>query len=42
MPLYRKFGFKEHGEEFMEAGIPHMAMTLKKEDVVYPSECGRQ
>jgi len=41
MPLYRKFGFKEHGEEFMEAGIPHMAMTLRKEDVVYPSECGR-
>lgn len=39
MSLYQKFGFKEHGEEFMEAGIPHMAMTVTKDEVVYPSEC---
>jgi predicted GNAT family N-acyltransferase len=42
MPLYRKFGFREHGEEFMEAGIPHWAMKVGKDEVVYPSECGRQ
>ena len=39
MPLYRKFGFKEFGEEFIEAGIPHMAMRVNKDEVKYPSEC---
>jgi predicted GNAT family N-acyltransferase len=29
VPFYRKFGFVEHGEEFMDAGIPHKKMTLK-------------
>ncbi len=42
MPLYRKFGFREYGEEYMEAGIPHWAMKVKKDEVVYPSACGRQ
>jgi predicted GNAT family N-acyltransferase len=39
MPLYRKFGFREFGEEYMEAGIPHMAMKVGKDEVVYPSAC---
>ena len=39
MPLYRKFGFKEYGDEFLEAGLPHMAMRVDKDDVVYPSAC---
>lgn len=39
MPLYRKFGFKEYGEEYIEAGIPHMAMKVAKDEVVYPSAC---
>src|SRR5262245_40344442 len=26
--FYRKFGFSERGEEFLEAGIPHVEMTL--------------
>lgn len=39
MPLYRKFGFKEYGEEYIEAGIPHMAMKVGKDEVVYPSAC---
>lgn len=39
MPLYRKFGFKEYGEEYMDAGIPHMAMRVGKDDVIYPSAC---
>ncbi len=38
--IYLKFGFKPEGEEFMEAGIPHIAMRLKKEDFVLPSDCG--
>ena len=42
MPFYRKFGFREYGEEYMEAGIPHWAMKVKKDEVVYPSACGRQ
>lgn len=42
MPFYRKFGFKEYGEEYMEAGIAHWAMKVNKDEVVYPSTCGRQ
>ena len=42
MPLYRKFGFKEYGDEFLEAGLPHMAMRVDKDDVVYPSACHGQ
>lgn len=39
MPLYEKFGFKAHGEEFMEAGRPHYAMSVGKDEVKYPSDC---
>ena len=28
LPFYRRFGFVEEGEEFMEAGIPHRMMHL--------------
>ncbi|QOJ24164.1 MAG: GNAT family N-acetyltransferase [Gammaproteobacteria bacterium] len=28
VPFYEKFGFRVWGEEFMEAGIPHVKMTL--------------
>jgi predicted GNAT family N-acyltransferase len=42
MPLYSKFGFKEYGEEYMEAGIPHMAMKVTKDEVIYPSACQGQ
>lgn len=28
VPFYEKFGFRVSGEEFMEAGIPHVKMTL--------------
>ncbi len=41
MPLYRKFGFKEYGEEYIEAGLPHIAMKVNKDEVVYPSACGQ-
>lgn len=27
--FYRRFGFREWGEEFLEAGIPHVEMTLE-------------
>jgi predicted GNAT family N-acyltransferase len=27
--FYRRFGFSERGEEFVEAGIPHVEMTLE-------------
>ncbi|HLP97793.1 MAG TPA: GNAT family N-acetyltransferase [Sideroxyarcus sp.] len=29
IPFYRKFGFVEHGKEFMDAGMPHKKMKLK-------------
>lgn len=41
MPLYRKFGFKEYGGEYLDGGLPHMAMRVSKDEVVYPSACGQ-
>lgn len=38
--FYSKFGFRAVGEEFIEAGLPHIRMTLKKEDFILPSKCG--
>jgi predicted GNAT family N-acyltransferase len=32
--FYRRFGFSERGEEFWEAGIPHVEMTLE----LFPAE----
>lgn len=29
LPFYRRFGFEEEGEEFMDAGMPHIKMRLK-------------
>lgn len=29
MPFYRRLGFVEQGEEFMDAGLPHIKMTLE-------------
>jgi predicted GNAT family N-acyltransferase len=29
MPFYRKFGFAEHGDVFMDAGLPHIKMALR-------------
>lgn len=29
MPFYRSFGFAEQGEQFMDAGLPHIKMFLK-------------
>jgi len=37
--FYKKFGFKEFGEEYIEAGIPHMSMKVSKDNVIYPSGC---
>lgn len=28
MPFYRRFDFSEHGEVFMDAGLPHIKMYL--------------
>lgn len=30
-PFYRRFGFAREGDEFMDAGIPHIAMRRKFE-----------
>lgn len=29
LPFYRSFGFVEQGEEFIDAGLPHIKMTLR-------------
>jgi predicted GNAT family N-acyltransferase len=31
LPFYRSFGFVEQGEEFMDAGLPHIKMFLNLE-----------
>ena len=39
MESYKKFGFKRRGKQFSESGIPHFAMSVSKDEVVYPSSC---
>ena len=29
VPFYHSFGFSEQGKEFLDAGLPHIKMTLK-------------
>ena len=29
VPFYRSFGFQEEGEEFEDAGLPHIKMRLR-------------
>ena len=33
LPLYKRFGFEEEGEVFMEANIPHRKMTLPLKNI---------
>ena len=40
--FYKKFGFKAQGEQYGEAGIPHIAMSVTKDEVVYPSDCCKE
>lgn len=37
--FYSRFGFIPCGENYMEAGIPHVPMKVTAEDVQYPSAC---
>lgn len=37
--FYEKFGFRAEGEEYTEAGRPHIMMRVKKDEVRYPSAC---
>lgn len=37
--VYKKFGFVTEGEEFLEKGIPHVKLRLKRGDFVLPSQC---
>jgi predicted GNAT family N-acyltransferase len=37
--FYEKFGFQADGEEYMEFGLPHITMRVKKDEVKYPSAC---
>ncbi len=38
--FYEKIGFKVKGEEYMEAGIPHVAMTLQRINLC--TKCGKK
>ena len=42
VPFYKKFGFKECGDEYIEAGLPHIPMEVTKDTVVYPSACHKE
>ena len=37
--FYKKFGFTPHGEQLAGSGIPHFAMSVSKDEVIYPSDC---
>ena len=37
--FYEKFGFQKEGGEYLEAGIPHFRMVLKRENFRLPSKC---
>ena len=37
--FYKRYGFVTEGEEFVEDGILHVKMRVKKEDILFPSEC---
>lgn len=39
-PFYEKYGFVKTGEEYSEAGEPHIKMTVNKETLRFPSKCG--
>ena len=38
---YERFGFTKKCEEYADGHVPHIRMILKKEDLVYPSSCGK-
>ena len=38
--FYARYGFRQTGETFMEEGIEHIRMQVKKAEITFPSECG--
>ncbi len=38
--FYERYGFKPYGEIYDEDGQPHISMSVKKDEVIFPSECG--
>ncbi len=34
LPFYRRFGFEDEGEEYLDAGIPHINMCLNLESAL--------
>lgn len=40
--FYERFGFKRCGPNYDEEGCPHVPMSVKAEDVRFPSACGAQ
>lgn len=39
-PFYEKYGFVRLGEEYPEAGEPHIRMSVNKKTLRFPSKCG--
>ncbi len=40
--FYKRYGFFETGDAYMEVGIPHVPMSITKESMVFPSKCGKE
>lgn len=38
--FYERYGFSQTGDEFDEAGIAHVPMTVTRDALVLPSRCG--
>ncbi len=38
--FYARYGFRPYGDIYDEDGQPHISMKVRKEEVIFPSECG--
>jgi hypothetical protein len=39
--FYKRYGFFVTGGGYMEAGVPHVPMSVTRASMVFPGKCGR-
>jgi len=39
VPFYERFGFVSYGDQYVEAGIPHVAMKVTREGLILEGDC---
>ncbi len=40
--FYKKYGFYVDGEGYLEEDVPHLPMSITKESLVFPTQCGKE